>query len=158
MANNPKYCKGVEFRKFATDQIHLIAPLDHSWSVQDGVTFQDLLNAEFILPDEGSDAYLAVQEAFNQRGISIHHLKSLMILGSPEAIGLSVKEGLGVGFVSSIVVEKLIKNQVKTILIKGLDICQDVYIGQSVDRPCTSAQDAFWDFIFKEENAIVQEK
>jgi DNA-binding transcriptional LysR family regulator len=150
----PEHGKDVEFRKFAVDQILLIAPLNHPWSAQAGISLQDLLDAEFILPDEGTDTQMAVQEALNQRGISLYQLKSLMVLGSSEAIGLSVKEGLGVGFVSKVVVEKLVKDQVKTIPVHGLNIYQDVYLGRSVNRLRTSAQDAFWDFVFNEKNAF----
>lgn len=157
MASCPEYCREAEFRQFATDHIHLIAPKDHPWSQKGEITLSDLLNAEFILPDEGSDTHLAVQEALNHRGISFYQLRSLMILGSSEAIGLSVKEGLGVGFVSDIVVEKLVKDQVTTIRVKDLEICQDIYIGRSVKRPSTSAQEAFWDFLFNKEHAIFQE-
>lgn len=157
MASCPEKCRDVEFRQFATDHIRLIAPQDHPWSQYGEISLQDLLSAEFILPDEGSDTYLAVQDALNQRGISLFQLKSLMILGSSEAIGLSVKEGLGVGFVSDIVVEKLVKDQVKTIRVRELDIFQDIYIGRSLKRPSTSAQVAFWDFLFNQENAIFQE-
>ena len=150
----PEHWKEVEFRKFAVDQILLIAPLNHPWSAQAGISLQDLLDAEFILPDEGTDTHTAVQEALNQRGISLYQLKSLMVLGSSEAIGLSVKEGLGVGFVSKVVVDKLVKGQVKTIPVQGLNIFQDVYIGRSLNRLRTSAQDAFWDFVFEENDSL----
>lgn len=156
MASCPEYCRDVEFRQFATDHIQLIAPHDHPWTQRGEITLGDLLNAEFILPDEGSDTHLAVQEALNQRGISLYQLRSLMVLGSSEAIGLSVKEGLGVGFVSDIVVEKLVKDQVKTVVIKDLDIYQNIYIGRSKKRPSTSAQDAFWKFLFANEKADSQ--
>lgn len=157
ICSQPDICKEVEFRQFATDQIQLIAPIDHPWSKKDRISMQELLEAEFILPDIGTDTHAALQLALNQRGLSLVQLNALMVLGSTEAIGLSVKEGIGVGFVSNIVVQKLVKDQVKIIPVQGLAIHQEIYIGRSLNRPYTSAQDAFWDFVFEaEENAIIQ--
>jgi DNA-binding transcriptional LysR family regulator len=157
ICSQPEICKDVEFRQFATDQIQLIAPLDHPWAQKDHIGVQELLAGEFILPDIGTDTHAAVHAALNHQGLSLDQLDALMVLGSTEAIGLSVKEGLGVGFVSNIVVQKLVKDEVKIIPVQGLDINQEIYIGRFLNRPHTSAQDAFWDFIFEaEENAIIQ--
>ena len=70
-----------------------------------------------------------------------------MTLGNSEAIALSVQEGLGVGFVSEIVVNKLGLKQVSTIKVEGLDINRDIYIGRNIIQPATIAQNTFWDFI-----------
>jgi len=97
---------------------------------------------------------LVTQESLADIGISIYQLKSLMILGSPEAIALSVQEGLGVGFVSKVVVKKLVAEKVKLINVKGLKIFQAVFVGRNVSRPPTAAQEAFWDFMQDQENVV----
>ena len=152
--SSPEQYREIEFREFARDEILLIAPLTHPWSECEEINPQDLFDTEIILPDEYSEAHLVTQESLADIGISIYQLKSLMILGSPEAIALSVQEGLGVGFVSKVVVKKLVAEKVKLINVKGLKIFQAVFVGRNVSRPPTAAQEAFWDFMQDQENVV----
>lgn len=147
MTSSPELCKGAEFSKFITDKTILIVPLTHPWAEKDFITPTELLDVEFILPDESSETHIAVREALAGIGISIYQLRSIMVLGSAEAIALSVQEGLGAGFVSNIVVNKLVQNRVKSIAIQGLEINQDIYIGRYPNRPQSAAQAAFWKFV-----------
>ncbi len=155
MTSFPEQCKDVEFRKFAVDEILLIAPLGHPWAECHEINPEDLYDTEFILPEEDSEAHIATLRALSRLGISIYQLKSLMTLGSPEAIALSVQEGLGAGFVSKVVVNRLVPAGVKPIQVKGLAIFHDVYIGRNTHRSPTSAQEAFWNFVHNKENAIL---
>jgi len=76
-------------------------------------------------------------------------LNTLLVLGNSEAIALSVAEGLGVGFVSSMVVSRLSQGRVAPITINGLEICRDIQIGHQTRRPATAAQTAFWSFVLE---------
>ena len=154
MTSFPEQCRDVEFRKFTNDEILLITPPDHPWSVNQEINPEDLYDMEFILPEEESEAYIATSQALFELGISIYRLKNLITLGSPEAIALSVQEGLGAGFVSKVVVNKLVRMGVKPIRVKGLTIFYDVYIGRNNHRPSTSAQEAFWEFVQNKANVV----
>ena len=147
ITSSPELCKRAEFSKFITDKTILIVPLTHPWVNKGFITPNELLDVEFILPDEGSETHIAVRDALAEVGISIYQLKSIMVLGSAEAVALSVQEGLGAGFVSKIVVNKLVQNRVKSIEIQGLEINQDIYIGRYPSRPQSAAQAAFWKFV-----------
>ena len=153
----PELCKEAELCKFLTDTIYLVAPLNHPITTKSKVAPQELYENEFILPEVNTETFSAVQESFNQIGISIYQLKPLMVLGSPEAIGLAVKEGIGIGFVSNVIYQKIIKDQVKIIPIRGLNIHQDIFIGRSTNRACTLAQEAFWEFITNKKDSIQEE-
>jgi DNA-binding transcriptional LysR family regulator len=157
LTNTPELCREAELRRFLTDEILLVAPLDHPWSDLEDLPAPELLQADFILPEEDSDCYIAVRDALNKIDLSIYQLNNLITLGSPEAVCLSIKEGIGVGFVSNIVVQKLAKGQLKIIPVQGLCILQDVYIGRNPNRPHTAAQNAFWEFVISQEKAILQE-
>jgi DNA-binding transcriptional LysR family regulator len=137
----------AEFRKFMRDTIILIAPLDHAWAKRETIQPIDLYNNLFIMREEDSGTYIASREALSKLGISISELQTLLTLGNSEAITLSVEEGLGVGFVSSTVVNKLGHDRIAPIKVSGLDIKRDIYIGRHTRRPATKAQKAFWDFI-----------
>lgn len=147
LTSSLQFCKEIEYRQFITDQIIIIIPTDHVWAEKGWITHQELTTEQFILPDEGSETHTAVREALASIGISIYQLKSVMELGSPEAIALSVQEGLGAGFVSNIVVNRLVYDRVKTVEIQELKIMQDIYISRYLGRPQSKAQTAFWEFV-----------
>jgi DNA-binding transcriptional LysR family regulator len=125
----------------------LIAPIDHPWAKVDVLDPEELYEANFILREEGSGTYTAVHEALMQAEIDIHRLQTLLTLGNSEAIALSVQEGLGVGFVSSMVVDRLTHDKVAKIKVRGLEICRDIYIGRQTRLPASAAQIAFWEFV-----------
>jgi DNA-binding transcriptional LysR family regulator len=149
--------RDIVFRKIGRDQILLIAPCSHPWSVCQQIHIQDFYDVEFILPEDGTKTHDTVREALTSVGISIYQLKSLITLGSPEAIALSVQEGLGVGFVSETVVKKLLGDRVIPLTIQGLSIYQDIYLGRNPNLPPTGAQEAFWEFIFSRGTAIIDQ-
>jgi DNA-binding transcriptional LysR family regulator len=148
--------KEIEFRKFFTEEITLIAPLDHPWSGLGEVCPCELCDAEFILPEEDSDIYKVVTEALKKEEISIFQFKNPIVLGSIEAIALSVQEGLGVGFVPRVVINKLVSGKVAEIRLKDLAILQDIFVGRYLPRAATTAQEAFWEFLKDSEQALLE--
>lgn len=140
-------CRDVEFRKFTTDEIVLIAPLSHPWAERGMIEPEELYQADFILREEGSGTHTAVHQALNGIGIIEERLDILLTLGSSEAIALAVQEGLGVGFVSRIIVSRLTQTGVAVINVRGLRIERDIFIGCHTRRRQTMAQTAFWQMI-----------
>lgn len=149
--------KHIEFCNFMTDQIKLIVPLDHPWTEKGAIEPEELYETNFIFREENSGTQVTVETALTEAGIMVDELETLLVLGNAEAIALVVKEGLGAGFVSSLVVSRLVKGQVATIQIKGLDLSRDIYIGRLTNRLATKAQTAFWDFAINQREAVVQE-
>jgi DNA-binding transcriptional LysR family regulator len=143
-------CRTAETRRFMVDPVMLIAPLDHPWAQHEEIEPHELYTGEFILREEGSGTQMAVKDGLSNIGIPIEDLETLLVLGSSEAIALSVKEGLGVGFVSQIVVTQLVADQVATIRVRDLDIVREIHIGIQQRKPQTAAQKAFWSFIGRE--------
>ena len=139
--------RDVEARIFMTDTMKLIAPLDHSWARRGVIDPKELIEGDFIFREEGSGTETTVRRALAASGIDTDALNTLLVLGSSEAIALSIQEGIGVGFVSDIVITKLVEGRVAPIRVNGLDIVRDIYIGTHIRRPATVAQRVFWDFI-----------
>jgi DNA-binding transcriptional LysR family regulator len=144
----------LEFRKFMSDQVLLIAPLDHPWADKSEVEPEELYGEEFILREETSGTRLAVREKLAALNVIEQELNSLLILGNSEAIALAVEEGLGVGFVSSLVVSRLVNGRVATIKVRGLDIVRNIYVSKLNNRLMTKAQTAFWEFAIDERKSI----
>ena len=140
-------CTEAEFRLFMKDPVVLIAPPDHPWTTRTDIHPDELADADFILREEESGTYTAVEHALNEIGYSPRDLDVLLTLGNSEAIALAVQEGLGVGFVSSTVVHGLHPEGIAVVKVKNLSICRDIYIGRHMRRPATTAQAAFWSLI-----------
>jgi len=143
------YKKDVEFQKFISDPITLIAPLSHPWAKHGAIEPQELSQADFILREDGSGTRAAVAAGLSKVGLSIDHLRVVLTLGSSEAIALSVQEGIGVAFVSQTVVTRLVQGRVAPIEVRGLSTSQEIYIGRHTRRPATAAQAAFWEFVLQ---------
>ncbi len=70
-----------------------------------------------------------------------------MEMGTSEAIALAVQQGLGVGFVSEMIVRKICGGRVRPVKVRGVNILQNIYFGRQTVHPASSAQVAFWNFI-----------
>lgn len=143
-------CRDVETRQFMVDPVVLIAPLNHPWANRDAIEPEELFDGEFIFREEGSGTEMAVRRALDSVQVAVDELKTLLILGSSEAIALSVQEGIGVGFVSGIVVTKLVEGRVAPVHVRGVEIEREIFIGSHTRRPSTVAQRSFWDFVIDE--------
>jgi len=137
----------IEAISFICDPIVLIAPLDHPWAQRREIEPQDLLEGDFIMRETASGTFSAVRDVLALHGVSTADLRILITLGNAEAIALAVQEGIGVGFISQMVVGRLCQGKVAEVKVRGLDICRQIYIGRNSRRPATGAQAAFWNFL-----------
>lgn len=154
----------TESHTISRDRILLIAPNDHMWAKMAEISINDLFNADFILREEDSGTYQAIDEALRSRNYSILQLRNILTLGSSEAIALAIREGLGVGFISEAVVKILGDEKISTIKIDGLEISRNIYISRLCSKNQTLALSEFWNFLISNgqikfditENEIVQ--
>jgi DNA-binding transcriptional LysR family regulator len=156
LASTHEFDKDCEFSKLYEDKIVLVAPLDHPWAKEGRATLDDLFNARLILREQDSGTYKVVKQGLENFGTRIEELQPVLTLSNAEAIALAVEEGLGVGFVSEVVVSRLVSERVATIHIDGLSerLRQDIYLGRNMLQPSTIAQKAFWDFVTSATNQI----
>jgi DNA-binding transcriptional LysR family regulator len=145
----------VEALPFLCDPIILIAPLDHPWAARGEIEPHELVEADMIIRESTSGTYEALREALAKFSITMSDLHVLITLGNAEAIALAVQEGIGVGFLSKIVVDRLCADKVATIRVRGLDVCREIYIGRNIRRPATTAQNAFWGFLINQDNKLL---
>jgi DNA-binding transcriptional LysR family regulator len=149
-------CKDVEFRRFIADPVILISPLDHPWALRQEIEPEELLEADFIWREEGSGTRTVAAEGLQQLGLAIDELRTVLTLGNSEAIALAVQEGIGVGFISQLLVSRLVQGKVAPVKVRGLRLYQDIYIGCNTGRPATKAQTAFWSFVTDPHNPVLQ--
>lgn len=149
-------CSTIETRRFMIDPVVLIAPLDHPWAARGEIEAAELQQTEFIFREQGCGTDSAVRRGLASVDISPADLDTLLILGSSEAIAMSVQEGLGVGFVSQIVVSRLVQDRVAIVHVNGLEIFREIQICCQRRKPATGAQEAFWSFVEQEIAARAQ--
>jgi LysR family transcriptional regulator, low CO2-responsive transcriptional regulator len=140
--------KDLEFRKFITDPIVLVAPPDHLWAQRGEIEPEELPRALYITREEGSGTRRAVAAALPSVGLNIDQLKTVMVLGFSEAIALSVQEGIGVAFIPRLAVQTAVaRGDLAEVTVRGLNISQDIWLGRNLHLPASAAQSAFWDFV-----------
>jgi DNA-binding transcriptional LysR family regulator len=140
----------IEAVSFLCDPIVLITPLDHPWAQRGEIEPEELFESDFIMRESASGTFIATREALAKHKISISDLRTLITLGNAEAIALAVQEGIGVGFISHMIIERICRGKVAEVSVRGLDICRQIYIGRNSRRPATGAQTAFWNFLTEE--------
>ncbi len=146
------YHNDVEFHKFISEPIVLIVPRNHPWAKRESIELDELRKVNMILREKTSGTYAVVRDGLAQHGFDIGELRRVLTLGNSEAIAFAVQEGVGVGFVSMLVARRIVCDQVAAVKIEGLELAQDIYLGQHRRKPATSAQVAFWKLAIDKES------
>jgi LysR family transcriptional regulator, transcriptional activator of the cysJI operon len=150
------FCSDVVYHPLLSDPVVLITPLGHPWAERQEIDAAELLEAKFIMREEGSGTRAVLAAGLSAVGLTLDHLSKALILGNPEAIALAVQEGIGVAFVSQLVVDRLAPGKVALVRVHGLELRQDIYIGRHKRHPATVVQRAFWDFVRDPDNAFLR--
>jgi len=137
----------TEIQLYLQEPLVLIVPDGHAWLEQDQVEPEQLHEERFIMRELSSGTYRSVKSALAELGIDIAKLDVFMEMGTSEAIALAVQQGLGVGFISNMIVRKICRGNVHIIKVRGLEIVQNIYFGRQTVQPASSAEVAFWNFI-----------
>jgi DNA-binding transcriptional LysR family regulator len=156
LAGARDFDREIEYCRFMSEPVVLIVPSDHPWAAAGTIEAGDLLEADFIMREEGSGTRATVVEGLAELGLSLEQLHTVLTLGSSEAIALSVQQGIGVAFVSKTVVERLVPDGVAVVDVEDMELAQDIYIGRQPRRPATTAQTAFWEFVTGPEQAALK--
>ena len=152
--------RGLEYRPFITDRIALIAPSDHHWAKRgEPVLPAHLTTERFITREPNSGTANAVKEALAWHDLGPEDLPRSMILGNSEAIRMAVQEGLGLGFVSTLVASEAVESgKLALVPIDGMEITKTVYMIRNPEVAGTAAGGAFWDFAYAPEHEDLRER
>ncbi len=140
----------IEYRPFVADRIVLITHPEHPWSDRsEPLSAKELATEGFVSREEGSGTVEAVRDGISHHDIRIEELQIIMVLSNSEAVRIAVAEGIGVGFVSSMVAAEYVRaGTVSLIEVENLDLVRTLYLARSTGHPATSAQRAFWEYAF----------
>ncbi|MBX3084786.1 MAG: LysR family transcriptional regulator [Anaerolineae bacterium] len=138
----------LEYVRFFTDEIALIAPADHPWAKYRRVLPDDLLDTPLILREKGSGTSEVLFEGLRLNDIVPEMLNVVMILGNTEAIILAVEEKIGVAFVSRLAAQRSLESgRCIEIEVEGLTLKRDLFIARSRHYPADRSQIKFWQFL-----------
>jgi DNA-binding transcriptional LysR family regulator len=148
-----EFSKEIEYRHLTTDPIVLIIPADHPWASRGQIKPQELLEENLILREKTAGTRRALEDGLAEHGIHTDELRTVMVMGSSEAIRTAVEERIGVAFISRLVASAGIElGRIVEVDVANLDLKQQLYIGHNIRRPATKAQTAFWEFVFAPAN------
>jgi DNA-binding transcriptional LysR family regulator len=137
----------AEFKLYLQEPLVLVAPEGHPWLERKEIEPEELFEGRFIMREASSGTYRHTKRALTHLDIDIDRLDVLLEVGASEAIALAVQQGLGVGFISRMILQKICQDKVHTVKVRGLEIIQNIYFARQVVQPATGAQTAFWEFI-----------
>ena len=146
----------AEIKLYLQEPLVLIVPKEHPWLKRKEIEPENLYEGEFIMRESHSGCYRNTKRGLAKIDVDIEKLNVLLEMGASEAIALAVQQGLGVSFISQMILQKICQNKVPTVKVRGLNIVQNIYFGRQVAQPTSGAQAAFWEFINGLDTSIFQ--
>ncbi|MDD5171025.1 MAG: selenium metabolism-associated LysR family transcriptional regulator [Syntrophales bacterium] len=126
---------------FMKDELALVLPAGHEWSLRDTVEPHELMNQTFIISRQGSGTRKIIEERLGRAGIT---LKNCIEFGHTEAVKRAVESGLGVSILSKVAIRREEHLGVlKSLPLKGVDLSRDFYFAYRKDKYMTNAAKAF---------------
>ena len=146
-SSTEEFDQNIEFCNFLSDPVTLIAPLGHPWAERGEIELDELRSERFILREETAGTYKVVKTELSKQGFNIHDLQVALTMGNSEAIAIAVQQGVGVGFITQMVLTHVVSAKVAPVRIRGLNFRQDIFICRHRLQQGSSAQTAFWGYI-----------
>lgn len=87
----------VSYQQFLENPLVVLAPINHPLAKEKNIPIQRLADEPFIMREPGSGTRRAVQQLFDQHGVTV---KVKLELGSNEAIKHAIAGGLGISVLS----------------------------------------------------------
>ncbi len=145
-SRSDEFDHNVEFLKFLSDPIMLIAHPDHPWAQAGHIDADTLRQGRFVMRDPNSGMFLRIKAGLADFGIGMADLNTVMVVGSTEAVGVAVMQGLGVGFVSGTMHRYISQDKAVVVHVDGLNLSQDIFLCRYKLHAAGNPTNAFWDY------------
>lgn len=143
--------EALEFKKFASDELILIAPNNADWKRRRQITPAGLFEHPFIMREPGSGTRLAVEKHLYGLNKKLSDLRIIAEVGSTTALKEAVKANVGVALISSLAVRDEIKyGLLLSIPIRGVKRwTRDFFVVRDTRRAASPICEEFFDFVLK---------
>ena len=92
----------LKFRSIASDSLVLITPNEHPMLQSSDPNFSQIKQYDFVMREKGSGTRNEMEEYLSKQGIPLGALKTVVSIGSTEAVIAAVEAGLGISFISKL--------------------------------------------------------
>nr|MDA3903158.1 LysR substrate-binding domain-containing protein [Desulfuromusa sp.] len=126
------------------DQLVMIVGPNHPLKERHSITIKDLVKEMFIVREDGSGTYQALQKAFLLADINPESFNVIARLGSNEAVRRAIAAGLGCAFVSDLSIQNNLRHgELFKIDVEGLTIERQLWLVRLRERTASPAATAF---------------
>lgn len=138
----------IEYRKFAEDEMVLVAPPTHPWASRRIVKVKELPGQPFLIRERGSGTRKMLEQALERHHLSMSAFRVIAEMGSNEAIRQAVKAGGGIAIISKLAVASDIKcGELTAIPVAGLKLTRAFYLITHRHRSRSPICNAFLTFL-----------
>jgi DNA-binding transcriptional LysR family regulator len=142
--------KDLVFAPLTLDRISLVVPGDHPWNQREQISLEELGAATLIVREPGSGTDRTLREEFVRAGLAPERLKTVMCLGSNEAIKQVILNGAGIAFLSELSVKRECeRGELGIVPVQELDIVRHFYLVTRRGRDMAPAAGAFIESILQ---------
>lgn len=148
---NPVKAEGVECRPWVSEHMVMITPPWHPLRGRE-VPLPDLTNESLIIREAGSGSRQVLEHQFANHNISLDQFANVFEMGSAQAVINAVRMGLGIGAGSRWAAGELLeKGALGEVIVPGLSLSCELYLGWNRPDSESLASRAFRTFITDEE-------
>lgn len=123
LVEGPFYNGMIRTEKLSSDELVIVCSPKHPLSEVDNISFEEILHEQFIMREPGSGTRKVFEDALTQAGYDVTKLKTLMQLGSTQAIKALVSQNLGLSVLSQWTVkEELKKGTLSRIKVSDINL------------------------------------
>lgn len=137
---------GLRFEPAATDEVVLAVPAGHPLARQSVVPLAALVGQCFIEREGGSGTSFSVRRALAENGLELPPHRVGMTLSTTQAIVAAVRDGYGIGFVSSLALTDVAGGRAVAVRLAELSIRRSIYLVWEERRAMSEVAGAFVDF------------
>lgn len=135
--------RGLAYTVVADDEVVLAVPADHPFANRGEVTLDDLAGQPFLVREGGSGTAASVARLLAERNLRLPAHRTVMVLGSTQAIVSGVECGLGLGWVSARALEDRSPRRVRAVRLRDLPLRRPLSLTRDPKRLLTPAASAF---------------
>ena len=136
-------------RTISSDSLVLITPNDHPLVHSNDLDFSRIKQYDFVLREKGSGTRKEMEEYLSIHGYSLADLKTVVSIGSTEAVIAAVEAGLGISFISKLAASPAAKAKRVQVIEKFEPVNRNFYFTTLVEAENRPLIKEFAEILFK---------
>lgn len=114
--------RGLHYHDVVADEVVLAVPIAHPFAARGEIALAELAGQPFLAREGGSGTGASVERVLTERGLRLPAHRTVMVLGSTQAIVSAVERGLGLGWVSSLALADRRPDRVAAVRLAGMPV------------------------------------